>query len=196
MSFTGKWWITPAGDMDVSHSEHVDYAIAAMLLMDRPKAPHMWNVKGVPKEELAAALMRGVDAAAIDFLEQKKDARLWVIREFGWIRTAKSAWNLWEFNEKTAEIARSSKEYWRAQYSLNDHDSIDVTELKDGCRYAINVKKFLDGGNPKILKRLALGGVECEAERTATPQYSTEKYTEIERRRLTGRTGDNPRKNQ
>lgn len=77
---------------------------------------------------------------------------------------------------------------------MNEWDMIDVTELKDGCRYQINAKTFLKGGDPKVLKLLALGGLECDPERTSTPSYSTAKYSELERSKLYGRVGGNPRR--
>lgn len=195
MSLIGKWFLTEEEDFDVAHSEHVDLAIAAMLLYPKKFAPHLWNVNGVPKEELEAALERGADPEAIEFLSKGKDARLWAVREFGWIRTTKNAWDVWVFDDSAAEIAQKAKAYWRSQYSMNQWDMIDVHELKDGCRYQINAKKLLDGGRPKVLKRLAMGNIECgDDEHTEVPQYSTAKFSELERRALYKKSGDNPKR--
>ncbi len=194
MSLNGKWFLTPSGSIDVTGSEHVDAAIAVLLLLDRKYAPHTWNGSEIPKAELKTALDRGADPEAVEFLAKGGDARLWVIREFNWIRTAKNVWNMWVFDEDTANIARVAKDYWMAQYSLSEWDMLDITELKDGCRYSISVKKFIEGGSPKTLKKLAMGNVECGIEESPTPVYSTAKFSELERDRLYGRVGANPHK--
>ena len=194
MSLEGKFWITPEADIDISGHEHFDYAIAFMLLMDRQYAPRHWNSRGVPKEELAAAIARGASSDAVDFLDQKKDSRLWVMRELGWIRTAKAAWNLWEFDDETADMARNAKDYWKSQYYLTDSDMIDVSEFKTGDHFRINAKRFRAGGDPRILKDLAMGRLVEEVKEEITPQYSTAKFGELERQKLYGRTGANPRR--
>lgn len=192
MSLIGKWWLTEFGSIDVGHGEHVDIAIASMLLLNQKRAPHLWNQNGIPKEELAAAIERGADADAVDFLSSKgKDARLWVIRELGWIRTARSAWNVWVFDDHVAEIARKAKDYWRSQYSMNNYDTIDVTELKTGDRFAVNAKKLQDGGNPHVLKNLAMGRMVEEEKESSPVVYSTSRFSERERKRLYSRQGDN-----
>lgn len=33
MSLSGKFWLTPDGEIEIPYSEHVDFAIAAMLLL-------------------------------------------------------------------------------------------------------------------------------------------------------------------
>lgn len=67
MSLIGKWFLTDQGDIDISGGEHVDMVIAAMLLMDRRYAPHLWNSKGIPEEEFGLALERGARPAAVEF---------------------------------------------------------------------------------------------------------------------------------
>ncbi len=192
MSLIGKWWITEFGDIDVAGTEHVNVAIASMLLMDRKQAPHAWAVRGIPSEEFAFALERGADPEAIEFLRAGKDARLWMVRELGWIRTARNAWNVWEFGDHVGKIARGAKEYWRSQYAMNSFDLIDVNELKTGDRFSVSAKALRDGGNPRILKNLATGRIDSEERESSPVLYSTVKYpSELARKRLYSRTGDN-----
>jgi len=195
MSLTSKWWLTSSGEFDLAGQEHVDFAIAAMLNMDRTYAPHTWNSKGIPDDELAAALARGAAPEAVEFLSKRgNDARLFVLKNLGWIRTAKNVFNLWEANAQADNIIHSSKGFWRSQYSMNQYDMIDVLEFKSGDKYQVNAKALKDGGSLQVLKQLAMGRTGAEdIEKTAVPQYSTLKYGEIERGRLAGRTGDNPR---
>lgn len=194
MSLIGKWFLTENGDFDISGNEHVDFAIAAMLNMDRKYAPYNWNSQGIPKEELDAAIERGAAPEAVEYLKKRgSDARLFVIKNLAWIRTAKSVFNLWEANDKADEIIRNSRAFWRSQYDLKQWDMIDVLEFKTGDSYAVNAKALKDGGSLQVLKKLSMASVAAgSSDRQAVPQYSTMKYGEIERGRLMGRTGDNP----
>lgn len=196
MSLTSKWWLAPDGAVEMVGNEHVDFAIAALLLMpDRKYAPRHWNSKGVPPHELDAALARGADSRAVEFLSKRgNDARLWVIREFGWIRTAKNRWNLWEFGKREAEIARDSKAYWAAQYDIKKFDMIEVEEFKTGDQYSINASALFNGGNPKVLKNLAMGRIDIDSADVSEPVYSAAKYGELERQKLYRREGANPRR--
>ncbi len=146
----------------------------------------------MPVEELEAALARGADPAAVNFLSKRgNDARLYVVREYGWIRTAKQAWNMWSFDDKCAEIARSAKEYWASQYTLNEYDTLDIHEFKSGDRFTVRAKALLEGGKPRVLKNLAMGFSEAASEKIE-PMYSTAKYSELEREKLYRRVGGNP----
>ncbi len=193
---TGKYFITPAGAVDVSGREHSWLSTAVMLNMkDRMFAPYRWSIDGVPKEELRDALTRGADPAAIRFLETKKnDSRLYAVREYGWVRTFKNKFNLWYFDCATADMVRES-DYWDFQRQLEPDDKIDVEEIKTGDHYSISVQKLLDGGDPEVLKDLAMSRIKDDAPVTKIcPTYSTAKYGEMARDRLYGRTGANPRR--
>ena len=94
-----------------------------------PYAPSTWNFKGIPDNELTEALARGAAPEAVNFLSNRgKDARLFTIQNLGWIRTAKNVFNLWEANAQSDIIIHDSKEFWRAQYDMKEHDMIDVLE--------------------------------------------------------------------
>ncbi len=200
MSLIGKWWISPEGSFDGSDVEHMQLATAYML--DLPKdrhVPNWWTIRGIPIEELDAAAKRGVSAKTLEFLSNKgNDARLWVMREFGWVRTAKNKWSVWFFDDATADMVRDAKDYWKFQADqgkMTEHEMLDVYEFKDGCEYSISVQKLLEGGRPQVLKKLAMGGLECSGKEEAiAPQYSTAKYSELERQKLYGISGANPRR--
>ena len=191
------FWLTQEGTYAMGQSEHYMFATEAMLLMpDGEASGRRWQNQGVPEDALQAGLERGADPRAVEFLRKGGDARLWAIREYGWIRAAKSKWNLWYFDEKTANLARKNTEYWDYQlrhYMNPKYEMVDVYEFKDGDKYSISCRKLLDGGNPQILKNLAMGRtVVADTEKMYSPEYSTAKYSETERRRLRNITGDNP----
>ncbi len=190
------WWLTPTGAFEMNSSEHASFAIAFMLDMPKDsRVPNHWTIRGIPQEQLVSALERGVDPKIVEFLADKKnDSRLFVMREFGWIRVARNAWNLWHFDKETADVARDNVGYWKAQYKMTPHEMLDVYEFKTNCEYTISAQKLLDGGNPQILKKLATGGLTCETTDEIQPQYSTAKYSELERRALYKKSGDNPRR--
>lgn len=195
---TGDWWLTPEGSWDMKSSEHAAVAIAVMLKMDLATArvPMWWTIKGIPEEEFDKALARGADPAAVAFLVDKRhDARLWALREYNWIRTTKQHFNVWKFDNKTAEIIRDAGDYWSQQPSIDEYEMIDIHEFYGEEKpFAVSVEKLLAGGNSKILKDLATGRITREeAKKKLAPMYST-KYTEMERKRLYARTGDNPRR--
>ncbi len=198
MPLVDKFWITPQGSFEMGHIEHMDFAIAVMLAMPSTAiVPRWWAIRGIPPTEIEAALDRGADQAAVRFLENKRnDARMWAMREYGWIRTAKNAWNLWDFDKATADMVRNSTDYWKFQASrghMTEYEMLDIYEFKTGDQFSINARKLLAGGNPKVLKNLAMG-VADEIVEKVEPVYSTAKFSELERRTLAGRTGDNPRK--
>ncbi len=193
---TQKFWLTQEGSFAMTGTEHADFAIGVMLKMPpESRVPRSWSVDGVPESEIAAALERGASRSAIDWLTIKRgDARLYVMKEYGWVRTMKSVWNLWFFDDATADMVRNNSGYWIAQRSsMNQYDLIDVEEFKTRDRYSINVKKLLDGARPQVLKNLAMGRSTEDVEEDVVPSYSSAKYSEEERRKLYGRTGDNPR---
>jgi hypothetical protein len=193
---TGKYWIVPGmSAINLSNDEHDQVAMAIMLALPRPTAPRHWLIKGVPHEELDAALARNADLKAIRYLENKNhDPRLYAIREYGWVRTYKNKFNLWRFDDATAEMVRQS-DYWAMQPQLNDHDMIDVEEFDGTDRFEISVKRLLDGGRPSVLKNLAMSRITPEeAVEKVSPHYSAAKYSELERDRLYARSGANPRR--
>ncbi len=192
---TGKFWIVPEGLLELRGGEHNQIAAAVMMAMPEDRrVPLHWLVKGIPEAELEAALARGADESALHFLADKKnDPRLFAMKEYGWVRTMKDKFNLWYFDCETADMVRRSP-YWKMQ-SLTGGEMIDVYEFETGDQYTIGVNALLRGGDPQILKDLAMGRVgESEAHEAVCPSYSTAKYSELQRQRLSGRTGDNPRR--
>lgn len=194
---TGTWWITPFGSWNMGSAEHVQFATHFMLMLppDR-RVPTYWAIKGVPPEELEAALARGADPEAVEFLKDKRrDARLFAMQSLGWCRTARNRFNLWRFDAQTAKMIRDAQDYWQAQTSAGSHEMIDVEEFDGRDAFSISVAKLLAGGNPQVLKNLAMGRIEETAPReVVAPAYSTRKYSELERDRLYQRTGANPKK--
>ncbi len=160
---SGKWWLTPAGAYDVGTREHAHYALRDMLLYPR-LPPVQWFGLGVPAAELDAALARGADPKAVEYLSNKaRDPRLFAMKEYHWVRTARNVFNLWEFNEATAQTIRAAANYWQAQGNLGRYEMIDVEEFHNHDRYSISIEKLMAGGNPKILKNLAMSRVEVSA---------------------------------
>lgn len=200
MALTEDFWLTDDGSFLMGGSEHSAFAVAYMLDMPKDsRVPQWWIIKGIPEIELQKALERGADPKAVEFLSTKKnDARLYAMREYGWVRTARNKWNLWDFDDETAEVVRDNSGYWKFQadqHRMTEYEMADIYEFKDGCQYSISIKKLLDGGKPRILKKLAMGNIECGVEEPVeVPQYSTAKYSEVERDRLYGRTGANPKR--
>ena len=192
---TSKTWITPAGVVELKGaSEHEQLAAAVMLRYPEPIVPNRWIINGVPEAELDAARARDADPKAVTWLYDKKDARLYALREYGWVRTFKAKWNCWRFDCETAAMVNKSG-YWDTQYSLDKYDMIDVEEFDGHDRYSINAMKIIDGADPTVLKNLARGRLAAsDKEEAICPSYSTAKYSELEREKLYGRTGANPRR--
>ncbi len=194
---TGKYWITPEATVQLVSKEHAIFALGIMLNYPRDeRLPDSWFGNGVPKEQLEAALERGADPKAIKFLEKPgADPRLYAIREYGWVRITKNKFDVWVFDDSTAELVRNADGYWSEQYARDlKYEVMEIYELKDGDKYTVDVKKILDGGSPEILRDLAHGRIDRDtAEAKLSPMYSA-RFSELEKRRLSGRTGDNPKR--
>lgn len=192
---TGKYWITPEGSINLDAQEHAQLALHYMLNIPADRlVPMWWTMRGVPPEELAKALDNGASKDAVDFLSDKKaDARYYVVKKFGWVRTQKSAFNLYRFDAKIAKMIRDAKEYWAGQKNFTEFDMIDIYEFETNEQYTIKAIRLLDGGKPEVLKRLAMGVADDVIE-TASPVYSAAKFSELERDRLYARSGANPRR--
>ncbi len=173
-------------------SDHALFAIGAMLGKD-PGAyiPLHWAISGVPRTALDLAMEGGADPKAIIALEDGVDPRLYAMMFFGWVRVSQNRFNLWDFNQSTAELIRECREYWKAQ-DYGPDDMIDVFEFKTKDRFQIRITALLKGGDPKILKNLSMGRMDADKKTEAlSPAYSS-KLSELERRRLYARVGDNP----
>lgn len=197
MALIEDWWLTPDGAFKMSTSEHAQFAIATMLKMQvGERVPKYWLFKGVELPALKLAISRGADPEAVEFLNNKhSDARLFALKNYGWVRVAKNAFNFWAFDDRTADIIRRATDYWESQYSMSQHhEMIDVYEFKTNDQFAVNVSKLLAGGRPHVLKQLSMGHVEDVViqEPLPVPEYAAAKFTELERDRLYRRTGDNP----
>lgn len=189
------WWLTPQGAFKLVSAEHAQFAIAAMLRMEPgERVPRYWLVRGVEAETLAKSESRGADPAAITFLQNKNnDPRLFVIKEYGWIRIAKNAVNLWAFNQAALELLRSP-DYWAQQYGYTEHEMMDMYEFATNDQFAAPVKAILNRASvASAIKDRAMGRT-CDfvVPEAIKPEYSTAKYSELERQNLYRRTGDNP----
>lgn len=189
------YWLTPAGAFDMKASEHAQAAAHSMLNMpaDR-RVPMHWMIKGIPEEELVAALERGADPKAVEFLSNSRgDPRLFALREYGWIRVAKNAFNLWKFDEETVKLIRNAKDYWAAQDNAGACEMMDVEEFSTGDRFTVSAARLLAGGRPSVLRKLSGAEAVAGCVEKVAPQYSA-RYGEIERDRLYRRAGGNPRR--
>lgn len=197
---SGTWWITPEGSWSMGASEHSTFAMHVMLgLPPTQRVPNYWFYKGVPKEELDNAIARGADKKAIEFLENKNnDPRLFVLRQLGWCRTARNKFNVWLFDQRTADMIRNADDYWHAQDKFENGEVIDIEEFAPtGQTFTIRVKALLGGGTPEAMRAIA-GVTEAQMVAASIPPtqvtYSTIKYGELARSALYHRTGDNPRR--
>jgi hypothetical protein len=129
---TGKFWITPQGVVDVSTSEHALYARNFVLgLLGTPREIRLDKhfLDPLAPEEARKHRRRGVPADVIKFLGSNGDARLYVIRERGWVRVRGNAFYLWRLDRPTLRLIRGAAEYWRAQRSRKPGDLADVYEM-------------------------------------------------------------------
>ena len=167
MSLAGRYWLTPEGEtLAVEGGEHANIAKIVMLNIDNPqdrsKYAQTRNVwKAMTDEEAEIHAGRGVDARVINFFQSSNhpDARLWAVREWGWVRTADSLFNCWLFDDGTLKTIRANKEYWRMQeFGIERGSVITMNEEATGERYLINIERMLHPeATAEALVRVAAG---------------------------------------
>ena len=163
----GRYWLTPEGEtLDVAGSEHANIAKIVMLNIDNPEdrmayAPikNVW--KAMTDEEASIHLRRGVDPNVINFFQSAghPDARIWALREWGWVRTDDSLFNCWILDDQTLDTIRANKRYWMVQRPGLESDTvINVNEEATGERYTLNVERMLNpAATAEALIRVAAG---------------------------------------
>ena len=131
MSLSADYWIYPDGEAEeMREHEHAAIALREMLrLEDDEKIPlrDLWRV--LTPDEIREAKRRGVSQAIIEFLMREvHDPRYFVICAWGWIRVARSKFNVCRLDNETLEFIRESS-YWDTQPNLDDQDMVDIEEL-------------------------------------------------------------------
>ena len=115
---TGKYWITPHGVVDVSASEHALYAKNFMLRLlgtnyEIPLTKDLFAPMSAA--DAASHANRGIPKKVLKFLQTSDsdgltDARIYAIRELGWIRIRRSEFYVWRLNDETLlKISRAKK---------------------------------------------------------------------------------------
>ena len=128
--------------------EHAEVALKAMLhLPPDERVPRRALFNGLAaftEEQLQRAVDGGAAPEVFEFLKTRNpDPRLYAIQNYGWIRVAKSALNLWDWMRALETLRRSS--YWAQQESMTPQDMFDVIEFSTNRKFSITVEKLLGG---------------------------------------------------
>jgi hypothetical protein len=137
------FWVTPGGIVENSSSEHARTAKAVMLGLaaDGPVADP-FGKQAVTAAEVRAAKQRGADPAAVRFLQQGGDPRLWAMQQWGWIRTAKNNINVWELNEQALDLLYQ----WAKELKLDPHETFELNELSTNSLFPVTAKQLRTRG--------------------------------------------------
>ncbi len=129
----GKYWLLPDGEIvDVTTDEHARIARAAMLNLLPTTIPYDRMFLPLTSAEQRVHAARGVDRARLDFLSTPHpDARVYVIREHGWIRTRGNMFYAWEWNDATLAELLGNKKFWALHPKVNQYTSIVLINVKD-----------------------------------------------------------------
>lgn len=137
-----------------------------MLNIDNPVdrlkyAPIKKVWQAMTDEEAETHLQRGVDPNVINFFQSvaHPDARIWALREWGWVRTDDNIFNCWIFDDDTLDTIRANKQYWMIQRpAIEKGTTITVNEEATGERYTVNVERMLNpAATAEALIRVAAG---------------------------------------
>lgn len=158
----GSYWLTPEV-VSTAGVEHGYIAKLAMLGIERG-SPDAHRYVPMPRwhhplDERTADvfLKRGVLPAAVAFLAQGKDARLWAMREWGWVRIRDGNFDLWKFDPKTLDVIRSAVDFWRDS-GIDPEERVTVSEESTGDLFTIQAKRLLRrDADPDALKHHAMG---------------------------------------
>lgn len=135
----GKFWITPDGVIDVSADEHARAALSAMVMV----APGLIDLKRIFKplteQQRVACRARGISQEIVDFLSTpgthgnvEVDPRVYVIHEWGWIRTKGNAFYAWRWDRATKLMLLNARDYWDEQKGHDPNPYLDLHEISTG----------------------------------------------------------------
>lgn len=148
----GKYWLTPDGEVSVAGTEHANYVKRLMLDLTPDLyvmyAPVQRTFDGITEEEAQVHRARGVPENVIQFLLDRRDPRNFAMAEWGWVRTERSTFNSWFFDDATLTMVRDCTGYWRIQRPNIDKDTrIDWNVMAINEVFRVNVVKLL---NPEV----------------------------------------------
>jgi len=154
----GKWWLTPKGEIDLTGSDHDYIALLQMLNLERgdPEAHAFRRRKKqqITSEQAEAALRRGADRKAVEFLMAGFDPRLWAVREWGWIRVHDGNVELWRFDENTLDLWQKSRRFW----GRSTFDTFTIGETSTGDLFRLDGRRLQNvSAEPGALKHYATG---------------------------------------
>jgi hypothetical protein len=179
------WWIRADGAVKrMGTSEHAEEALRFLLgLPDDTRIDRKKLFTGINPREITSALKRGVPKNVVAYLSRDTmDPRTWMIQKQGWIRVARSLFNLWQFDQTTLDQIRESA-YWATQAKADPNDMISVDELSTGNKFEVPVRALrYRGARAEDLKSIAL----------SRGQFLTPEQIEVEDERYTrpyGRPG-------
>lgn len=133
------FWLTPGGPVENSATEHARTAKAVMLGLtpDDPVADP-FGKQAITAAEVRAAKNAGADPAAVKFLQQGGDPRLWAMQKWGWVRTAKNGISLWELDENALDMLRM----WVRSMKFDRTEAFDLNELSTNEMLTVTVKQL------------------------------------------------------
>jgi hypothetical protein len=151
----GKFWITPDGVFDVSATEHKIFARKKMLCLDDkttdyPSARTAFTWMPCDHEIASLLVKPGVDRLAVAWLREGQDERLYAMKYWGWVRTARNAFNAWRLDDKTLELIRHADKYWYHEQGVFETGAVvDFLETFSWREGEIPLCYFIYGG-PEI----------------------------------------------
>jgi hypothetical protein len=141
--------------IDVTCDEHARWAKAQMLNLPVEKikrTPSLFHP--LTSGDAREALARGAAGAAVRWLQDRKDPRVYAITRYGWIRAAKNSMYVWDEAAIESICAiKSCKEFWERQ-SPDEHEMIDLFLVSERGAYF---------GGSVVVKELLKSPVDLEA---------------------------------
>lgn len=159
---TGKFWLLPCGRVfDVTSSEHALLARAKMLGIPEDsmhqRIPIADLFKRLTPDEVLSALASGASPECVKYLEEtfetsmilpasSVDPRVYVINNWGWIRTRKNAFYAKQWTDDTLARVLLNAEFWKKQPSANGTTWLRFLDMGggelEGTRRSFEVKVF------------------------------------------------------
>lgn len=158
------WWLYPDGScQEMGGGEHAEIALQVMLKLppgERVDRRNIFNgLDAFTPEQIQRAKDAGVPQDIFRFLSQHSpDPRYYAIKNYGWIRIAKQAMNVWMWDDETLATLRRSS-YWSQQPNIEPQDMFDVVALVTNYKFSITVEKILGGQD------IGAGEIEPEVEK-------------------------------
>jgi len=149
-SLRDRYWLTPEGPLAIEGREHAQIVKIIMLDLSGDDIPEYALIKNVYKplteEEVRIHLERGVDPEAVEFLAKGKDARLWALKRWGWVRTMESQFNCWIFDDDMLDMIRDdNRTYWDSMRPwLDEFTEVYMNEESSGEIYKLKALRMLN----------------------------------------------------